>query len=86
MGSLIQRGVFVPAFSQPMTGGCERSNVGAVPIEEGMTQKTARKKLFMIPTGTPPDVGPHPPPAAVRMGSDHPDPTMDNFCHPGWTV
>ena len=67
-----------------MTGGCECSKVGAVPIEEGMTQKTSRKKLFMIPAGTPPDVGP--PPAAVRMGSDHPDPTMDNFCHPGWTV
>ena len=58
MGPLIQRGVFVPAFSQPMTGGCECSKVGAVTIEEGMAPKTARKKLFMIPAGTPPDVGP----------------------------
>ena len=37
-----------------MTGGCECSKVGAVPIEEGMAPKTARKKLFMIPAGTDP--------------------------------
>ena len=72
MGSLIQRGVFVPAFSQPMTGGCECSKVGAVPIEEGMTQKTSRKKLFMIPAGTPPDVGPPPGGGAYGVRSPRP--------------
>ena len=41
MGSLIQWGGFVPALSEPMTHGCEGSKVGAIPIEEGMTQKIA---------------------------------------------
>ena len=41
-----------------MTHGFEGSQVGAVPIEEGMPQKTARKKLLMMRNGTPPDVGP----------------------------
>ena len=49
-----------------MTHGFEGSQVGATPIEEGMPQKTARKKLLMMQNGTPPDVGP--PSAAVRMG------------------
>jgi len=41
------------------------------------------KKLLMMRNGTPPDVGP--PSTAVRMGSDHPDLTMDTFWHPVWT-
>ena len=41
MGSLIQWGVFVPAISGPITHGCEGSKVGAIPIEEGMTQNNA---------------------------------------------
>ena len=41
MGSLIQLGGFVPALSEPMTHGFEGSKVGAIPIEEGMPQKTA---------------------------------------------
>ena len=41
MGSLIQGGGFVPALSGPKTHGCEGSIVGAIAIEEGMTQKTA---------------------------------------------
>ena len=53
-----RRGVFVPAFYQPMTHGFEGSQVGATPIEEGMPQKTARNKLFMMQNVTPPDVGP----------------------------
>ena len=44
-----------------MTHGFEGSQVGAIPIEEGMPQKTARKKLLMMRNGTPPDVGPPPP-------------------------
>ena len=55
-----------------MTGGCECSKVGAVPIEEGMTQKTSRKKLFMIPAGTPPDVGPPPGGGAYGVRSPRP--------------
>ena len=58
MGSLIQWGGFVPALSEPITHGCEGSKVGAIPIEEGMTQKTAQKKLFMMRNGAAPDVGP----------------------------
>ena len=58
MGSLIQWGVFVPAISEPITHGCEGSIVGAIPIEEGMTQKTARFKLLIMRNGAPPDVGP----------------------------
>ena len=56
MGSLTRGGVFVPALSQPMTRGFERPMVGATPIEEGMPQKTSRKKLLMMRNGTPPDV------------------------------
>ena len=41
MGSLIQWGVFGPGISGPKTHGCEGSIVGAIPIEERMTQKTA---------------------------------------------
>ena len=41
IGSLIQGGGFVPAISGPITHGCEGSKVGAIPIEEGMTQKIA---------------------------------------------
>ncbi len=55
-----------------MTGGCECSKVGAVPIEEGMTQKTARKKHFMIPAGTPPEVGPPPGRGAYGVRSSRP--------------
>ena len=58
-----------------MTHGFEGSQVGATPIEEGMPQKTARKKLLMMRNGTPPDVGP--PSAAVLMGSDHPTQTRE---------
>ena len=83
MGSLIQWGGFVPALSEPMTHGCEGSKVGAIPIEEGMPQKTARKKLFMMRNGAAPDVGP--PLAPARVRSDHPDHPMDTFGHPGWT-
>ena len=48
-----------------MTRGFEGSQVGATPIEEGMPQKTARKKLLMMRNGTPPDVGPD-----VVLGDD----------------
>ena len=41
-----------------MAHGFEGSQVGATPIEEGVPQKTARKKLLMMRNGTPPDVGP----------------------------
>ena len=47
-----------------MTHGFEGSQVGAT-IEEGMPQKTARKKLLMMQNGTLPDVGPPPPPRCV---------------------
>ena len=69
MGSLIQRGGFVPALSEPMTHGCEGSKVGAIPIEEGMPQKTARKKLFMMRNGAAPDVGPPLSPGACEVRS-----------------
>ena len=39
-----------------MTRGFEGSQVGATPIEEGMPQKTGRKKLLVMRNGTPPDV------------------------------
>ena len=42
-GHLLE-GVF---SSQPMTRGFERPMVGATPIDEGMPQKTARKKLLI---------------------------------------
>ena len=58
MGSLIQWGGFVPALSEPMTHDCEGSKVGAIPIEEGMPQKNAQNKLFMMRNGAAPDVGP----------------------------
>ena len=35
------KGCFVPAVSEPMTHGFEGSKVGAIPVEEGMPQKTA---------------------------------------------
>ena len=54
MGSLIQWGGFVPAISEPITHGCEGSIVGAIPIEEGMTQKTARFKLLIMRNGARP--------------------------------
>ena len=41
-----------------MTHGFEGSQVGATPIEEGMPQKTARKKLVITRNGPHPDVGP----------------------------
>ena len=43
MGSLIQWGGFVPArcLTPKTRDDCEGSKVGAIPIEEGMTQKTA---------------------------------------------
>ena len=72
MASLIQWGAFVPAFSQPMAGGCECSKVGTVPIEEGMTQKTARFKLVMMRNGAPPDVGPPLSPGACEVRSPRP--------------
>ena len=76
MGSLIQWGVFVPALSEPKAHSCEGSKVGAIPIEEGMTQKTARKKRRCR---TPLSPGA----CEVRSPRDHP---MDTFGHPGWTV
>ena len=42
MGSLIQMGVFVPGFSQPMTRRFERLMVGARHVVDGTAQKTAR--------------------------------------------
>ena len=57
-GSLIQYGVFVPAFSQPMTRRFERRMVGARHVVDGTAQKTAREKLFITHNGPPPDVGP----------------------------
>ena len=84
MGSLTRGGVFVPALSQPMTRGFERPMVGATPIEEGMPQKTARKKLLITRNGPPPDVGPSL--RTGRMGSEYPDAAMTPFFHPGWTT
>ena len=53
------KGCFRPSvISAYMTRGFEGSQVGATPIEEGMSQKTAREKLLMMRNGTPPDVGP----------------------------
>ena len=80
MGSLIQWGGFVPALSEPMTHGCEGSKVGAIPIEEDMTQKTARKKLFMMRNGAAPDVG-RPPfsPGACEVRSPRPPMDTQNF-------
>jgi hypothetical protein len=72
MGSLIQLGGFVPALSEPITRGCEGSKVGAIPIEEGMPQKTARKKLFMMRNGATPDVGPPLSPGACEVRSPRP--------------
>ena len=72
MGSLIQWGGFFPALSEPMTHGCEGSKVGAIPIEEGMPQKTARKKLFMMRNGAAPDVGPPLSPGACEVRSPRP--------------
>ena len=72
MGSLIQWGGFVPAISEPITHGCEGSIVGAIPIEEGMTQKTARFKLLIMRNGAPPDVGPPLSPGACEVRSPRP--------------
>ena len=41
-----------------MTRGFEGSQVGAIPIEEGMPQKTARENLLITRNRPPPDVGP----------------------------
>ena len=83
MGSLIRRGGFDSAFSQPMTNSCEWLTVGGQPVADSTAQKTAREKLLVTRNGHPPDVGP--PPRPVRMGSDHPEGTKDAFDHPGWT-
>ena len=83
MGSLIQWDGFVPALPEPMTHDCEGSKVGAIHIEEGMPQKNAQNKLFMMRNGAAPDVGP--PLAPARVRSDLPDHPMDTFGHPGWT-
>ena len=55
-----------------MTHDCEGSKVGAIPIDEGMPQKIARKKLFMMRNGAAPDVGPPPRPGACEVRSPRP--------------
>ena len=75
-GCLIQWGGFVTASSEPMTHDYEGSKVGAIPIEEGMTQKTARNKRFMMRNGAAPDLGPPLSPGACEVRS-HPDHPMD---------
>ena len=72
MVSLIQWGGFVPALSEPITHDCEGSKVGEIPIEEDMTQKIARKKLFMMRNGAAPDVGPPLSPGACEVRSPRP--------------
>ena len=67
-----------------MTRGFEKPMVGATPIEEGMPQKTARKKLMITRNGPHPDVGPSL--RTGRMGSEYPDAAMTPFFHPGWTT
>ena len=87
MGSLTQWGVFVPAFSQPMTRGFEGSQVGAISIEEGMPQKISRKKLLVMQNGTPPDVGPPLRRGAYGVRSPRPEdghllaPRVDQLAH-----
>ena len=61
--------------------------VGATPIEEGMPQKTARKKLLMMRNGTPPDVGPPLRRGAYGVRSPRPEnghllaPRVDQLAH-----
>jgi hypothetical protein len=70
-----------------MTHSFEGSQVGATPIEEGMPQKTARKKLLMMRNGTPPDVGPPLRRGAYGVRSPRPEnghllaPRVDQLAH-----
>ena len=70
-----------------MTHGFEGSQVGATPIEEGMPQKTARKKLLIMRNGTPPDVGPPLRRGAYGVRSPRPEnghllaPRVDQLAH-----
>ena len=70
-----------------MTHGFEGSQVGATPIEEGVPQKPARKKLLMMRNGTPPDVGPPLRRGAYGVRSPRPDnghllaPRVDHIAH-----
>ena len=54
----LKGGVFIPAFSQPMTRRFERPMAGARPVVDGTAQKTASKKLLITRNAPPPDVGP----------------------------
>ena len=56
MGSLIRRGGFVSAFSQPMTHNCEWLTVGGQPVADSTAQKTAQEKLLVTRNGHPSDV------------------------------
>ena len=67
-----------------MTHAFEGSQVGATPIEEGMLQKTARKKRLITRNGPHADVGL--PLRTGRMGSEYTDAAMTPFFHPGWTT
>ena len=52
MGSLIRRGGFVSAFSQPMTHNCEWLTVGGQPVADSTAQKSAQHEksaLFFAP-------------------------------------